>query len=62
MCFARLFWYKLLRKYGIHSLAPQPGIIHFLDWWEDASDAVNGLIKEWIYPNYLRCLDALESP
>jgi hypothetical protein len=46
--FALLFWYKLLRKYGIHSLAPQPGTIHFLDWWEDASDAVNGFIRKGV--------------
>jgi hypothetical protein len=23
--FARVFWYKLLRKFGMHFLAPQPG-------------------------------------
>jgi hypothetical protein len=48
--FAREFWYYLLRKFGMHSLAPQP--TESLKWWE-------GLIKRgldslivlgaWIY-------------
>jgi hypothetical protein len=44
--FARLFWYMLLRKFGMHSLAPQPGATSFLEWWEKTSEAVNGLLKK----------------
>jgi hypothetical protein len=44
--FARVFWYKVLRKFGMHSLAPQPGATSFLDWWENASEIVNGLSKK----------------
>ena len=34
--FKRVFWYKLLRKLGLHSLAPQSAAIFFQDWWEDS--------------------------
>jgi hypothetical protein len=43
--FAREFWYYLLRKFGMHSLAPQP-TESSLDWWEEVSGTVNGLIKK----------------
>ena len=44
--FARTFWYRLLRKLGLHSLAPIPGSHSFLDWWEDTSGAVWGLMRK----------------
>jgi hypothetical protein len=42
--FAREFWYKLLRRFRLHSLAPQPGAASFLDWWDRVSAGVNGII------------------
>jgi hypothetical protein len=27
--FSRIFWYQLLRKFGLHSLAPQPAVTSF---------------------------------
>lgn len=44
--FARVFWYKALRKFGMHSLAPQPAVTSFLDWWENASEIATGLSKK----------------
>lgn len=43
--FAREFWYYLLIKFGIHSLAPQLVDSSFLRWWEEVLGAVSGLIK-----------------
>jgi hypothetical protein len=31
--FTRVFWYAMLRRFGLHSLAPQPDAIS-LYWWE----------------------------
>ena len=44
--FARLFWYNLLRKFGLDILAPQPGLTSFLDWWEMISETVQGMVKK----------------
>lgn len=44
--FSRIFWYNLLRKFGLHSLAPQPDAVSFMDWWEMVSETVNGLVRE----------------
>jgi hypothetical protein len=38
--FLRVFWYNLLRKFGLHSLAPQPDTVSFMDWWEMVSETV----------------------
>jgi hypothetical protein len=35
--FSRIFWYNLLRKFRLHSLAPQPDAVSFMDWWEMVS-------------------------
>jgi hypothetical protein len=71
--FARVFWYKVLRKFGMHSLAPQPGVTSFLNWWENTSEIVNGLSKKglnsliilgawliWLHRN--RCVFGNGSP
>jgi hypothetical protein len=44
--FARSLWYMMLRKFGMHSLAPQPGATSFLEWWEKASELVNGPVRK----------------
>jgi hypothetical protein len=44
--FSREFVYRLLRKFGLHSLAPQPAVFSFLRWWEEVSGAVNGFTKK----------------
>jgi hypothetical protein len=44
--FTRIFWYMLLRKFGLHSLAPQPGLTSFLEWWKGAAEAVQGMVKK----------------
>jgi hypothetical protein len=44
--FSREFWYLLLRKFGLHSLAPQPTANSFLGWWEVVGGAVLGLTKK----------------
>jgi hypothetical protein len=44
--FARIFWYNLLRKFGLDNLAPQPGLTSFLDWWETSSETVQGMVKK----------------
>lgn len=44
--FSRVFWYNILRKFGLHSLAPQPGDTYFMVWWERASAQVSGLRKK----------------
>jgi hypothetical protein len=36
----------VLRKFGMHSLAPRPGVTSFLDWWENASEIATGLSKK----------------
>jgi hypothetical protein len=36
----------MLRKFGLHSLAPQPDATSFLDWWKKSSDIVSGLVKK----------------
>jgi hypothetical protein len=35
----------MLRKFGMHSLAPQSGATSFLGWWEKA-EAVNGPVRK----------------
>ena len=44
--FTRIFWYMLLRKFGLHALAPQPGLTSFLEWWKGAAEAVQGMVKK----------------
>jgi len=44
--FTRIFWYMLLRKFGLHALAPQPGLTSFLEWWKGATEAVQGMVKK----------------
>jgi hypothetical protein len=36
----------MLRRFGLHSLAPQPDATSFLDWWEISSDIVPRMIKK----------------
>jgi hypothetical protein len=36
----------MLRKFDLHSLAPQPGAIYFLDWWERISAIVSGMVRK----------------
>jgi hypothetical protein len=43
---SREFWYLLLRKFGLHSLAPQPDVGSYLGWWELVGNIVNGLTKK----------------
>jgi hypothetical protein len=44
--FSREFWYLLLRKFGLHSLAPQPDVGSYLGWWESVGNIANGLTKK----------------
>jgi hypothetical protein len=48
--FSRIFWYQLLRKVGLHSLAPQSAVTSFWSWWEEVSDVVSGLTKKVLIP------------
>jgi hypothetical protein len=48
--FSREFWYLLLRKFGLHSLAPQPNVGSYLVWWEEVGAVVNGLTKKGLAP------------
>jgi hypothetical protein len=36
----------LLKKFGLHALAPQPGLTSFLEWWKRAAKAVQGMVKK----------------
>jgi hypothetical protein len=36
----------LLRKFGLHALAPQLGLTSFLEWWKRAAEAVQGMVKK----------------
>jgi hypothetical protein len=47
--FARSFWYMILRKLGMHSLAPQPGATSFLEWWEKVSEAMNEPVRKGLH-------------
>jgi hypothetical protein len=44
--FTRELWFFLLRQFGLQSLAPQLGSSSFMIWWQEASEAVNNLIKK----------------
>ena len=46
--FTRVFWYTMLRKFGLHSLAPQPDATSF-NWWEKSSDIVSRMVKKGLY-------------
>jgi hypothetical protein len=48
--FSRELWYLLLRKFGLHSLAPQPDVGSYLGWWEEVGAVVNGLTKKDLTP------------
>jgi hypothetical protein len=43
---SRVFWYPLFRKFGLHSLAPQPTVTSFLNWWEEVSEVVSGVTRK----------------
>jgi hypothetical protein len=51
--FSREFWSLLLRKVGLHSLAPQPTADSFLGWWEEVGGAVYGLTKKGLDSHHL---------
>jgi hypothetical protein len=63
--FSRVFWYNILRKCGLHSLAPHQGDNYFMVWWERASAQVSGLRKKgldslpslgvWVIWKHPRC-------
>jgi hypothetical protein len=44
--FLRVFWYQFFRKFGLHSLAPQPTITSFLNWWEEVLEVVSGVTRK----------------
>ncbi|WVZ70698.1 hypothetical protein U9M48_019341 [Paspalum notatum var. saurae] len=44
--FAREFWFGLLRKVGLHSLAPQNSCPSFDDWWSSANAMVQGEARQ----------------
>jgi hypothetical protein len=44
--FSRVFWYQFFRKFGLHSLAPQPTITSFLNWWEEVLEVVSGVTRK----------------
>ena len=44
--FSRVFWYNLLRKFGLHSLSPQQAETSFFGWWERSSAQVLSLEKK----------------
>lgn len=52
--FTRVFWYTMVRRSGLHSLAPQPDATSFLDWWEISSDKLflGWLRRAWIPSSY----------
>lgn len=58
--FSREFWYLLLRKFSLHSLAPQPTANSFLGWWEVMGGAVLGLTKRAL-THHFGSLDFMES-
>jgi hypothetical protein len=31
--YSREFWYRLLRRLGLHGLSPQADIVDLVDWW-----------------------------
>ena len=43
---SREFWYKVLRLFGLHSLAPKPTNTCFLEWWEIVAQQVTGLNRK----------------
>jgi hypothetical protein len=48
--FTRDFWFHLLRPFGLESLAPQPGLLSFMNWWEQITGAVAGLPGKGLNP------------
>jgi hypothetical protein len=44
--FTREFWFFLLRKFGLQSLAPQPCSSAFMNWLQEGSEAMDSLIKK----------------
>jgi hypothetical protein len=44
--FSRVFWYNLLRKFGLHSLSPQQVETSFFGWWEKSSAHVLSMRKK----------------
>jgi hypothetical protein len=49
--FSREFWYLLLRKFGLHSLAPQPNVGSYLVWWEKRTCSLI-ILGAWILWNH----------
>jgi hypothetical protein len=43
VCLQGISGFHLLRQFGFQNLAPQPGRISFMSWWEEISEAVNDL-------------------
>jgi hypothetical protein len=41
--FTREFWFHLLRPFGLESLAPQPELFFFMNWWEQIIGVMVGL-------------------
>jgi hypothetical protein len=48
--FSREFWFLLLRKFGLHYLAPQPDVGSYLGWWESVGNIATGLTKKALIP------------
>jgi hypothetical protein len=44
--FSRVFWYNLLRKFGLHSVSPQQVETSFFGWWERSSAQVLSMRKK----------------
>jgi hypothetical protein len=70
--FSRVFWYQLFWKFGLHSLAPQPAVTSFMNWWEEVSEVVSGVTRKglnsliilgawtiWIHRNKCVSMDCL---
>jgi hypothetical protein len=52
--FTRIFWYKLLRKFRLHALAPQPGLTSFLEWWRGLQRQCREWSRKgWILSSFL---------
>jgi hypothetical protein len=46
--FAKQFWFEFLRHANLQGLAPQSGIVSFLDWWTQATERSMGMEKRGI--------------
>jgi hypothetical protein len=41
--FARQFWYCLLQRVGLATLAPHLAELSFIDWWREASSSISSI-------------------